>query len=379
MSSGTVVFAGGGTGGHLFPGLATAEQIRASNPSVSAVFVCSRRPLDARILTAAGVKFAINPAEPFGVRPRALLRFIGAWGKAVRDARAVILEARGNGPVVVAAMGGFVAAPAVQAARVERVPIVLVNLDGVPGRANRWISRHATRNLTAAVIPDGVRGCGWEYIRPIVRRAAMPPGDAATCRRMLGLDPARPTMLITGASQGARSLNDLLVLLASAHREDLTDWQVIHQTGEGDDARVAAAYAEAGLPALVRPFFDPMGPLWGAADLAVSRCGAGSVAEAWASGTPTVFFPYPYHKDQHQRVNAQPLADAGAAKIATDRIDGAENLRDGGQQVLALVRSNDARAGLRAAMARLGPPDGAAKAASVILKQISGPAAAVGR
>src|SRR5690606_17160522 len=118
-------------------------------------------------------------------------------------------ERGGPGRIVAVAMGGFVAAPCAQAARVEKVELALVNLDAVPGKANRWIARRADRVLTAADVgpPE------WARIGAIVRRQALAPGSPAACRAALGLDPDRPVLLVTGASQGARSLNELMVEL----------------------------------------------------------------------------------------------------------------------------------------------------------------------
>jgi hypothetical protein len=179
--------------------------------------------------------------------------------------RGLIAAKRQSGPVVVVAMGGFVAAPAAQAARAERVPVVLVNLDAVPGRANRWIARHARRVLTAAKVP----GIDWEYVRPIIRRSAMAPGDRATCRHMFQLDAERSTLLVTGASLGARTINEFMLAWLERHGALLRNWQVIHQTGQGEHDGLRQAYERAGVPALVVPFLDTMGAAWGAADLAV--------------------------------------------------------------------------------------------------------------
>lgn len=350
------VFAGGGTGGHIFPALAIAEHLAGSR----CVFVCSDRPLDAQILGKAGAEFRIIPAKPVGVRPRALLRFLRSWGPSIRASRGLLREIRNSGgaPVVVA-MGGFVAAPVAQAARAERVPLILVNMDVIPGKANRWISRRASRIVTSAPVP----GSTWERVPPIVRAAAKASGTAAECRAALGLDPSMRTLLVTGASQGARSVNTLLTSLLGTNRTAFDGWQVIHQTGSGEDAAVHAAYQSAGIPALVRPFFDGMGLAWGAADAAVSRAGAGSVAEAWSNAVPTVFLPYPYHRDQHQKHNAEPLASAGAAVIETDPVIGGQGAA---AAVLALLCDGRRREAMRRAYQPLGPADGAERIAAIL-------------
>lgn len=356
------LFAGGGTGGHIFPALAIAEQLRATGPA-RCLFLCSDRPLDAQILSREHAHYRVIPAKPFGVRPRALLRFLRSWGPSIREARRAIAERRRAGEDVrVIAMGGFVAAPVVQAARAEKAPILLVNMDAVPGKANRWIAKHAQRIVTSAPVESEP----WERIPPIVRAAATASSDPGACRAELGVDPRSLTLLVTGASQGARSINALLIELVRSHRPVFDGWQVIHQTGAHEDEAVRAAYATAGIPALVRPFFDGMGLVWGAADLAVSRAGAGSVAEAWANGVPTLFLPYPYHKDQHQRANALPLEQAGAGIIAEDKIDPALNAAGAGSVLLELLASPERRAALRKGLADLGPADGAARVAAIL-------------
>ncbi|MCC6950150.1 MAG: UDP-N-acetylglucosamine--N-acetylmuramyl-(pentapeptide) pyrophosphoryl-undecaprenol N-acetylglucosamine transferase [Phycisphaerales bacterium] len=364
---GTIFFAGGGTGGHIFPAVAIAEQVLRRLPDARCVFVCSERPLDTEILRSQRVgdqaaEFVAIPAQPFGVGPRALVRFMRKWGASVRAGRGLIREGRSRGPVVLVALGGFVAAPAAQAARVERAPRLLVNLDAVPGLANRWIARFATRVVTSTP----VQGRAWSVVPPIVREGALGRGSAAECRRSLGLDPFAPVLLVTGASQGASSINRFMQAFAGRADRPLSGWQVIHQTGKSDAEECRAAYASAGVPAVVRPFFDGMGTCWGAAEVAVSRAGAGSVAEVWASGVPTLFLPYPYHRDQHQRYNAAPLERAGGALIGTDQIDQARNLEMLGPVLAELLASREKRESLRAGLASLGPADGAARCAAEI-------------
>jgi UDP-N-acetylglucosamine:LPS N-acetylglucosamine transferase len=366
----TIFLAGGGTGGHIFPNLAVWEALQeptapavAPHTSLSPHFLLSARPVDAAIAAEHALPFTALPAQPFGLAPRTLLRFLWHWGDSVRRARRLLHDAKSKGPTLLLTTGGFVSAPCVQAARVERVPTIMVNLDAVPGRANRWAAKHAARVFTAAPITAGP-GATWTAIPPIVRAAALPPGDRAHCRRALGLDPERPTLLVTGASLGARSINQMLIRLLAADRVAFQGWQVLHQTGPSDTAECEKAYADAGVRALVRPFVTTMGLWWGAADLAVGRCGAGIVAEAWAARVPALFMPYPYHKDQHQRANALPLERAGAAHIHRDHIDPATNASDAGTRLLALLADTSARAAMRKACASLGPADGAARVAA---------------
>jgi UDP-N-acetylglucosamine--N-acetylmuramyl-(pentapeptide) pyrophosphoryl-undecaprenol N-acetylglucosamine transferase len=367
-TAGVFLFAGGGTGGHIFPALAISEEITRLDPAARSIFLCSDRPLDAEILRRAPVDFRVVPAKPFGLFPGRLIRFAGSWGAAIRTVRAAIRDARkGGGEPTLVAMGGFVAAPAAQAARAERCPVVLVNLDAVPGKANRWIARRAERVFTAAPVAKAGR---WTEVPPIVRSSARTGRDPAECRSRLGLDPQRPTLLVTGGSQGARSINTLIARLLGDQPALFAGWQVIHQCGRDEEQPARAAFDAARIPAIVRAFIDEMGMAWGAADLAVSRAGAGSVAEAWANGVPTLFLPYPYHRDEHQRANTEVLVRAGAAIVAKDRIDPAHNLADAGKTLADLIRDSARRVAMRVAFAGLGPADGAERVARALLKAV---------
>lgn len=367
------LFAGGGTGGHLYPGLAIAGALAAREPGARSVFLCSDRPLDAKILSEARAEHRIVPARPAAARPLKFARFIASWGPSVRAARAAIREARAGDPgarVVMAAMGGFVAAPCAQAARAERVPVVLVNLDAVPGKANRWIARLASARLSATGPATGAGDrvpADWERLPPIVRAEAIAHGSKAECRTNLGLDPALPTLFVTGGSQGAGSMNAMLMELARRRSERFQGWQVFHQCGERAEADVRRAYESAGMRARVVAFWSDMASAWGAADLALSRAGAGAVAEAWANATPSIFLPYPYHRDEHQRWNALPLERAGGAVILRDAIDAQANAEAIGPMLDELMRDPARRGAMREALLRLGPARGAEAAADRLI------------
>lgn len=335
------ILAGGGTGGHIYPNVAIAEELAALAPGARFRFLVSDRAVDAEILREQRIDgrpaaFTPLPARPFVIRPKPLLALARQWRRCVglsRDAIRSVAEEAGvrPGDVTLVATGGFVSAPAVRAAAIEGCRRVLVNLDAAPGLANRYAASRCDGVFTAAAVPDRP---GWTLVPPIYRRDAIDTRPPAEARRELGLDPDRPTLLVTGASQGARSLNALVLHILRAAPDLLAGWQLIHQTGAhrpGDPPELAPdalreAAAGAGVPAIVEPFFHRMGPCWRAAHLAISRAGAGSVAEAYASGVRTLFFPYPYHKDQHQRLNAKPLADSAQALILDDLIDPERNL-----------------------------------------------------
>ncbi|GJQ29413.1 MAG: UDP-N-acetylglucosamine--N-acetylmuramyl-(pentapeptide) pyrophosphoryl-undecaprenol N-acetylglucosamine transferase [Phycisphaerae bacterium] len=371
----TFIFAGGGTGGHIYPALAIAHHLRAACPEAAVHFLVSQRPLDASILSAARlagapVPFTPIPAQPFVLRPVPLLRFVTQWGAAVRAGRAAIRTAPGQ--VVLIAMGGFVAAPAVQAARVERIPAMLVNLDAVPGKANRWIARHVRTILTAARLATGHQHPAWTSIPPIVRPDIHSTRSREDARRAFDLDPGTPTLLVSGGSQGAASVNAFLMAFAASPDASLRGWQVIHQTGTGGVARVRAAYEAAGVRAWVGEFIATMGDAWRAADFAVVRAGAGNVAEAWATRTPALFLPYPGHRDQHQRHNAMVLVNAGGAVLGEDAVEPNANLVHLAPTMRAMLSNPDRLQDMRKALANLGPADGAEIAARTALHLAAG-------
>lgn len=362
----TLVFAGGGTGGHIYPALAIAEQAARLRPGTRAVVLCSSRRVDAEILEEEGVAHEALPAQPPVMRPAGLLRFARSWPGSVRTTRRVLRERLADGPAVLVAMGGFVSPPAMRGALRDGVPVVLVNLDAVPGKANRWVAARAGRCFTAAEVPQK-----WEFVGPIVRPALTDPIDPEAARVRFGLDPARRTLLITGGSQGARSINDLVIALLDRHPDAFAGWQAIHQTGgQHDPGPLRAAYAKAGVTAWVDRFLRDMPGAWGAADLSFGRCGAGTVAEAWATRTPSVFFPYPYHADQHQKHNARPLERAGAALVLDDLIDPARNLDAHGATLAGLLADPTRLAALAEPAARLSPADGAARVAHALLNAL---------
>lgn len=366
-----VVFAGGGTGGHIQPNLAVAEELARLMPGeVCGVFVTSDRPIDANVLkdeTIDGFDFAVavSPAKPLAMRPRALARFVMSWGGSVRVGRAAIGELKARCEhVVVVSTGGFVSPGAAQAARAERVPSVLVNLDAVPGKANRLMQRWATKQLSSAPTEDSrlVR------IPPIVRRRMHELPSAFEARKSFGLDADAKTLLVTGGSQGASTVNTFVVQALESLKEDtdVNDWQILHQCGSGAEQELQREYERLGICAGVHAYIERMDHAFAASDAAVTRGGAGAMSDVWATKTPALVLPYPYHKDEHQRLNAKELEDAGGVSVGTDMIDASENLRVNLGGLRSLL-SDEMRSRMSVAIEKLGPADGAAAVARCVL------------
>ncbi len=318
-----VVFAGGGTGGHLYPPLAIVSALRKLVADVRVVFFGTHRPIDRTILAGSGCELIPQPVQPIrAARPWAWPGFVAAWIASRRACRAYLAAQR---PAVVVGSGGFASGPAVVEARRAGIPTALLNPDVMPGRANRYLASRVDAVYTqweeAAAyfpprVPMKVTGCP---IRPDFLNANRDGGI-----RRFALDPAKQTLLVTGASLGARTINDAMLALV----DDLAasdNLQVLHVTGTLDIDRVRAAYASRNVAATAVPFTEHMADAMAAADVVLARAGASSLAEITAVGRPSMLMPYPHHRDRHQQANAEVLARRGAAVIVPDRVDSHEN------------------------------------------------------
>lgn len=360
----TVLFAGGGTGGHIYPNVAIDERLRELAPTLASHFLVSDRPGDASTmesLARAWSASSVRPLPPLR-RPWRAFGFYLSWRRAI--AQAIELFERERIGVVIAT-GGFVSGPALVAARELRLPRAMVNLDAVPGIANRRLHRECTVVFTAYESPQLPAA---KLVGLPLRRASLMQGAKEDARERLGLDPQRPLLFVTGATHGAESLIRALMTFVGApdRAKRLADWHVLHQCGGFDVATLQRAYDDAGVRAKVVAYLSNMGDAWGSADLAVSRAGAGSVAEAWGNATPTIFAPNPYHADGHQRLNAEPLRAAGGAIIVADHIDPERNQGELGRMLLELLGDPARRDMMRTRLERSRPPDGASTVAKWI-------------
>jgi len=358
-----VLLAGGGSGGHVSPALAIAERINEQSSDSRVLFACSQRPVDAMMLERAGADFRALAAKPFTAHPLHAPGFFFSFLRSrIQCAKMIDRE----GVDVVVAVGGFVAAPAVAAAKKCGRHVVLVNLDDPPGRANRWIAKRA--DLILSAVPcDAWSNRSIDISGVPLRREVIADRSQEDCRSALGLDPDLRVLLVTGASQGAGSINAVLPRIVRSCEPQFRGWQVLHLSGAREESSVRAAYEGVASPVTVLPFLHEMGLAWGAADLAISRAGANSVAEAAANAVPAIFLPYPYHADDHQRRNAAPLESIGGAIILADLVDPARNLDSLTPALTDLMQSEEKLGAMRQALRAHHPADAAARMAQRIL------------
>ncbi len=299
----------GGTGGHLFPGLAVAGQLVQRDCAVT--LLISPKEVDRQaVQNVAGMEVVALPAV--GLQRGNRLAFFRAFCQSYRASKRLF---KTQPPRVALAMGGFTSAPPILAARALGAQTFLHESNTVPGRANRLLSRVVDRAFVgfpaaAARLHSAKVEVTGTPVRPQIK-----PRDAADCRSALGLDPARPVLVVMGGSQGASAVNDLVVGTLPLLAGRLPELQWFHLTGPKDLERVKGAYATMGLAAIVHAFFTDMDLALGAATAMVSRAGASSLAELAALRLPAVLVPYPAAADDHQLSNAQAFASTGAALL----------------------------------------------------------------
>lgn len=311
-----VFLAGGGTGGHIYPNLAVAEAIRELKPETEMLYLCSSREIDARILSKAGMDFLPLPALGFSVRR--CVPFFAQFVKSYYFVKQIMAGAREGACVL--ATGGFVSAPVVMAARSLKIPVVLVNVDSAPGKANRFLAKYARTifvqfEMSKAYFTkyaDRVKMSGCPLRKDFERP------DAPAIRRELGLADGKKMLLVTGASSGAQNINRALLSTLPALGRFADQWQVVHLTGTANFEEVKAAASETPISYVPVDYCERMADLLAAADLVAGRSGAVSVAEYMRAGKPAVCIPYPYHRDRHQYLNVKELIEAGAAVIVED-------------------------------------------------------------
>ena len=348
-----VVIAGGGTGGHVFPGVAVAREIGARRPDAQISFAGTARGIEARVVPQEG--FVLDLIRSSGLKGKSLAaraRGAALVVPGLLDAWRIVSRRR---PHVVVGVGGYSSGPVVLVAALRGVATIVLEQNAVPGLTNRLLARvvraaAVTFESTTAFF-GGKAFVSGNPVRPEFLRPVEPQQEP-------GHDGGTPSaqVLVFGGSQGAHAINMAMVEAATELAVHASHLRVTHQTGERDVELVRAGYRKAGLAADVAPFFDDMARRIRQADLIVCRAGATTVAEVTASGKPAIFVPLPTATDDHQRKNAEALAAAGAADLL---LEPAMTGRTLAERIVGLAADPDRRRRMAAAARALAKPDAA--------------------
>jgi len=362
-----VAIACGGTGGHLFPGLAVAGQL--NQRGCRTALLISPKEIDQQaVKSAQGMEIFILPAV--GLQNRNYFSFTGSFLKSLFTARKIFRRCR---PAAVLAMGGFTSAPPIFVAKELGAKTFLHESNTIPGRANRFLARFVNEAFvgfpgTASRLRAGKITHTGTPVRSQFSVGRGPVGPRLRqCRLALGLDPDRPTILVMGGSQGASGINEIILAALPGLADRPSTWQWLHLTGTAHFEPVKRAYAERGLQAVVRPFLADMELALGAATLAVSRAGASSLAEIAAMRLPTLLVPFPAAADNHQFHNARAFEITGAARLLEQQKAAPERVA----VILRELAENEAtRISMQTALEQWHSPKAAEQIAENILKAV---------
>ena len=352
-----VAIACGGTGGHLFPGLAVAARLKQRGCDVA--LLISPKDVDQNaVKSASGMEIFTLPAV--GLQNRNYFSFARSFVKSLFAARKIFRQRR---PSAVLAMGGFTSAPPIFVAKDMGVKTFLHESNTIPGRANRLLARFVDEAFVG--FPEAAARLKARKVTPTGTpvRPEFQVRDAGECRIALGLDAERLVILVVGGSQGASGLNTMV--LSALPLLEQKNWQWLHLTGAIDFERVKSAYAALGLSAVIRPFLAEMDLALGAATAAVSRAGASSLAEMAAMRLPSLLVPLPTSADNHQFFNARIYAMSGAARLLEQKDSTPEKVA---AILVELVEDDSVRAKMNAALGLWHAPKSAEQIAANILR-----------
>ena len=308
-----VIIAGGGTGGHLYPGIAIAREVLAEAGN-EVLFIGTEQGIEARVLPREGlpVRF-ITVGKLKGMDLASIIRTVATLPRSVIQSLRLLRE---TGPDVVVGVGGYSSGPVALAAWLLGKPLIIVEPNSYPGFANRVLGKLARKVVLPFPGTNRLKlfsGKKTVQTGPLVRRG-IEGGNREKALTAYGFEPGRRTVLVMGGSGGAHAIN-MAMRDAADLLKNVPNLQVLHQTGEKDVQDVTTGYREAGVKATVLPYLHDMPGAYAAADLVVSRSGATTVAELAVCGKRAVLIPYPYAADNHQEYNARTLAETGAAEV----------------------------------------------------------------
>lgn len=346
-----LLIAGGGTGGHLFPGVAIAEELRHREPDAAIRFVGTKRGIEARVLPDLG--WELDLIEVSGLKTMSLLgaiRGLFRIPRALWQARKVLEAFK---PDAVLGVGGYASGPVVLMARLRGIPTAICEQNSIPGLTNKILGR-----VVRAVFLSFEESKRFFKPKKIVLSGN--PVRRDLLQRLLSVAPTPAgetiNVLVSGGSLGAVAVNELAANALSAVAKT-TPIAILHQTGEKDLEVTQKRYADAGVTAECKPFIKDMASAYQKADIVIGRAGATTVAELAIAGKPAIFIPYPFAADNHQEINAREMADAGAALMFRQADLTADKLADALRPLLVDAAK---RTTMGAAMKALAKPGAAA-------------------
>lgn len=364
----SVLIAGGGTGGHLFPGIAVAEELRRRRPGTQVTFVGTERGIEARVLPKSGEVVDFIDVTPLkGRTPLELMRSLARLPTAYTRAISILKTRK---PDVVLGVGGYASGPMLLAAWTLGIPTAVLEQNAQLGMTNRVLASVVGRgyvafDATAAAFGSRARVVGNPVRRAFVEATRLAQTDPE------GFEARARKILVIGGSQGAQKLNQTIPAALASLDLRAMGLHVVHQTGAAMRDEVAASYAALGVDADVVPFIDDMARAYSGAMLVIARAGATTLAELTAVGRPSILIPFPHAADDHQAKNADELAHAGAAiAIRESQLDD-ETL---GRALRGLLTAPERRRAMANAARRLGRPDAAAAVVDDLLGWIGGTA-----
>jgi UDP-N-acetylglucosamine--N-acetylmuramyl-(pentapeptide) pyrophosphoryl-undecaprenol N-acetylglucosamine transferase len=347
----SIIITGGGTGGHLFPGIAMAEAILQNFPECTVVFISTERQIDGRALQ--DRPFTTVPLKCRGLKGMGLfdkLMTVLQLPASIISAMAIIRRYK---PDLVFGVGGYVTGPVILAARFLGIPCGIHEQNSIPGLTNRLLGKIVSKIFiclpgSETCFPRRKTVLSGNPVRKELLAAAAEPRTE---------EKNRPALLVLGGSQGAHRVNMLVLEALAAQRSALPPcFTVLHQTGPHDEETVRHRYASLGIRAQVAAFFDKMARLYQQADLVVSRAGATTLAELMIFQKPAILIPYPYAADNHQELNGRFLVENGGARMFIEAELTAQTL---GEEIIRLINNTKQRQELAANIGSLARPHAA--------------------
>lgn len=359
----TFIFAGGGTGGHLFPGIAVAEELQRQLPDPRIVFIGSERSTEQQIIARYQFEHHALPTKTSGSLWQRPCTFCVNNLKAYRIAGKLL---QAEQPRAVIGLGGFASAPVVLAAARSGIRTLLLEQNAIPGRATRWLRRFA--NQVCLTFPESARYLANEKnlyltgnpLRQTISSWHQHRFDEAhrvVAAPHFEIAQNKPqTLLILGGSQGAHAMNRAVLQLMPALKQDLACWEIVHQTGYLDYEWVQQRYQQMAIDVRVEPFLHDLDALYPQAELAITRAGATTLTELACVGCPAILMPYPHARDQHQHANARSFAGAGACWIVEQQGDEKQTADQLQQHLQILLCDQKQRETMRLNMLQLARP-----------------------